>query len=103
MRSSTGRATERCVCWPATTSATLCCSSAAGPVRHLRERALEVLIDLLPRLWKPAGPPFTSLADEAAWWVSTIRGEWEKAGKPFEEALVEAAISIARGAGRDAG
>ena len=46
-----------------------CCSSAAGPAPHLRERALEVLVDLLPRLWKPAGPPFTSLADEAAWWV----------------------------------
>jgi len=64
------------------------------PGTHLRERALEVLVDLLPRLWKPAGPPFTSLADEAAWWVSTIRVEWERAGKPFEEALVDAAISI---------
>ena len=64
------------------------------PGTYLREGALEVLVDLLPRLWKPAGPPFTSLADEAAWWVSTIRVEWEKAGKPFEEALVDAAISI---------
>ena len=64
------------------------------PGTYLRERALEVLVDLLPRLWKPAGPPFTSLADEAAWWVSTIRVEWERAGKPFEEALVDAAITI---------
>ena len=45
-------------------------------------------------LWKLAGPPFTSLADEAAWWVSTIRREWENAGKPFEEALVDAAITF---------
>jgi streptomycin 6-kinase len=64
------------------------------PGTHLRERALEVLVDLLPRLWKPAGPPFTSLADEAAWWVSTIRIEWEKAGMPFEQGLVDAAIAI---------
>jgi len=64
------------------------------PGTHLRERALEVLVDLLPRLWKPAGPPFTSLADEAAWWVSTIRIDWEKAGKPFEEGLVDGAIVI---------
>jgi streptomycin 6-kinase len=56
----------------------------------LREQALEVLVDLLPRLWKPAG----SLADEAAWWLSTIRVEWERAGKPFEEALVDVAISM---------
>jgi streptomycin 6-kinase len=64
------------------------------PGTHLRERALDVLIDLLPRLWKPAGPPFTPLADEAAWWVSTIRVDWEKAGRPFEEALVDAAITF---------
>jgi streptomycin 6-kinase len=56
----------------------------AGP-----EEALRVLAGLLPRLWKPAGPPFRSLAEETAWW--TIRDEWEKTGKPFEERLVDAA------------
>ncbi len=63
------------------------------PGTPVGERALDVLIDLLPRLWRPAGAPFTSLADEAAWWASTIRGEWEEAGRPFEERLVDAAIS----------
>ncbi len=63
------------------------------PGTPLRESALDVLIDLLSRLWKPAVAPFTSLADEAAWWASTIRGEWEEAGRPFEERLVDAAIS----------
>ena len=29
------------------------------------EAALDVFAGLLPRLWKPAGPPFRSLADEA--------------------------------------
>ena len=53
------------------------------------EDALRVLVDLLPRLWKPAGPPFRSLTEETEWW--TIRDEWEKRGRPFEEALVDAA------------
>ena len=37
--------------------------SAAGA-----ETALGVLVELLPRLWKPAGPPFGSRAAEAAGW-----------------------------------
>jgi streptomycin 6-kinase len=63
------------------------------PGAPLRDGALEVFVDLLPRLWKPAGPPFRPLADEAAWWTSTMRAEWERVGKPFEESLLEAAIS----------
>jgi streptomycin 6-kinase len=51
--------------------------------------ALRVLVDLLPRLWKPTGSPFRSLAEESEWW--TIRDEWDKTGRPFEEALVDAA------------
>ena len=53
------------------------------------EDALRVLVDLLPRLWKPAGPPFRSLTEETEWW--TIRDEWERRGRPFEEELVNAA------------
>jgi streptomycin 6-kinase len=45
-------------------------------------------------LWKPAGEPFTSLAEEAAWWVGNIRTDWENAGKPIEEALIDAATSM---------
>jgi streptomycin 6-kinase len=63
------------------------------PGTPLSENALDVLIELLPRLWKRAGAPFTSLADEASWWASTIRGDWEQAGRPYEERLVDAAIS----------
>ena len=64
------------------------------PGTYLSEHPLDVLVELLPRLWKPAGAPFTSLEDEAAWWVSTMRFDWEQAGKPFEETLLDAAISI---------
>jgi streptomycin 6-kinase len=54
---------------------------------------LGVLIGLLPRLWRPAGAPFRSLAEEAGWWAGYIRREWEEAGRPFEEELVDAAVS----------
>jgi streptomycin 6-kinase len=60
--------------------------SAAGA-----EAALDVLIGLLPRLWVPAGAPFHTLANEAAWWVSYLAGEWEAAGRPFERRLLDAA------------
>jgi streptomycin 6-kinase len=37
------------------------------------DKALEVLIGLLPRLWKPAtAPPFRTLADEAAHWAAKL-------------------------------
>jgi len=38
--------------------------------------ALGVLIDLLPRLWKPAGEPFHTLTDEAQWWASYLPESW---------------------------
>ena len=57
--------------------------------------ALDVLSSLLPRLWKPAtDPPFRSLADEASWWASHLRENWEQAGRPFDERLVDAALDV---------
>jgi streptomycin 6-kinase len=61
--------------------------SAAGA-----DVALGVLAGLLPRLWIPAGEPFHTLADEAAWWVSYLPDEWEAAGRPFERRLLDAAL-----------
>jgi len=55
--------------------------------------ALEVLIGLLPRLWKPVREPFRPLADEAMWWIDYLPTEWEQAGKPFERHLLDAAIA----------
>jgi streptomycin 6-kinase len=57
------------------------------------DAGLGVLIQLLPRLWKPAGPPFRSLAEEAGWWACSIREEWDEAGRPFEKELVDAAVA----------
>jgi streptomycin 6-kinase len=54
---------------------------------------LDVLAGLLPRLWKPAtAPPFRALAEETAWWASHLRENWERAGKPYSERLVDAAL-----------
>jgi streptomycin 6-kinase len=60
------------------------------------ETALDVFVDLLPRLWKRAGPPFRPLADEAAWWVEYLPREWEGSGKQFERRLLDAALEALR-------
>lgn len=62
-----------------------------------QDAALEILISLLPRLWKRASaPPFRSLAEEAAWWESHLDESWERAGRPFEAKLVDAALEALR-------
>jgi streptomycin 6-kinase len=51
--------------------------------------ALDVLIGLLPRLWKTVDEPFHSLADEAALWADELPGEWDAGGRPFERRLLD--------------
>jgi streptomycin 6-kinase len=60
------------------------------------EAALGVLVGLLPRLWVPAGAPFTTAADEAAHWADELPATWERAGRPFERALVDRALGLLR-------
>ncbi len=55
------------------------------------DEALDVLIGLSQRLWKTAGEPFHTLADEAAWWAGYLPREWERAGRPLERSLLDAA------------
>src|SRR5262249_30882820 len=61
--------------------------SAAGA-----ETALDLFVELLPRLWKPAGAPFGTLAAEAAWWADSLEEGWERFGRPFERKLLDAAL-----------
>jgi streptomycin 6-kinase len=61
---------------------------AAGP-----DAALDVFKDLLPRLWVPTGSPFRSLAEEAAWWAEGLSQSWIRAGRPFEQRLLDAALA----------
>jgi streptomycin 6-kinase len=56
--------------------------------------ALDVMIDLLPRLWTPAAEPFMSLADEAAHWAGYLATEWETGGRPYPRLLLDAALHI---------
>ena len=55
-----------------------------------REQALNVLVELLPRLWKPAGEPFRPLADEAAWWAEYLPGQDWSAAPDLLVAALEA-------------
>jgi streptomycin 6-kinase len=54
--------------------------------------ALDVMVELLPRLWIPAGGPFRPLEDEADWWIDSLPRQWEAAGRPFERELLDAAV-----------
>src|SRR5262249_33932207 len=56
------------------------------------DAALDVLVELLPRLWKPAGPPFGSLSVEAPRWADELPREWERTSRPSRRRLLEAAI-----------
>ncbi|MEV0215210.1 aminoglycoside phosphotransferase family protein [Micromonospora sp. ALFpr18c] len=58
------------------------------------DRALDVVTGLLPRLWRPAGAPFTPLADEAAGWIDRMPRAWDRAGRPYERRLLDAALAL---------
>jgi streptomycin 6-kinase len=60
------------------------------------EAALDIFVELLPRLWKPAGAPFRPLAEEAVWWVHSLEATWERAGRPFERRLLDAGLDALR-------
>ena len=57
-----------------------------------QDDALDVIVSLLPRLWKQVGGPFRSLVDEAAWWAGYLPAKWEGSGHPFERGLLDAVL-----------
>jgi streptomycin 6-kinase len=68
------------------------CDPGIQLAEHDADEALDVLIGLLPRLWKEASEPFRPLADEAAWWIEYLPDEWERSGRAVERRLVDAAV-----------
>jgi streptomycin 6-kinase len=56
------------------------------------EGALDVFVELLPRLWRPANKPFRSLTIEAAWWAGSLVCRWDETGRQFDRRLVDAAL-----------
>lgn len=65
--------------------------SALGP-----EAALDALVDLLPRLWRPVAPdaPFTTVADEAAHWAAGMPERWARAGRPYGAELLALGLEL---------
>jgi streptomycin 6-kinase len=57
-----------------------------------QSQALDIFIDLLPRLWKPAGSPFTSLEEEALGWANGLTSKWESHGRPCDRELLDLTI-----------
>jgi streptomycin 6-kinase len=57
------------------------------------EQALEIVAEMLPHLWVPAGPPFRTLVDECAAWREQLPSLWECAGRPFEHAMLDATLA----------
>jgi streptomycin 6-kinase len=58
--------------------------------------ALDVLIEMLPRLWVPADPSIGTLADEAAWWMGDLEERHELAGRPLPRAQFDLALGVLR-------
>ena len=54
--------------------------------------ALDAFVDVAQRLWRPAGAPFTTLEDEAAWWAEYLPRVWSLAPEPFERRLFDAVM-----------
>jgi streptomycin 6-kinase len=58
------------------------------------EYALARYLELLPRLWRPPAGPFATAEHEAARWAAQLPARWERAGRPCERRLVDAAVAI---------
>ena len=68
------------------------CEPGTALAENGGERALDVLVELLPRHWVRAGEPFHTLAEEAAWWIDDLPEQWEQSGRAIERRLVDAAV-----------
>jgi streptomycin 6-kinase len=56
------------------------------------EYGLATFTELLPRLWRAPTPPFASVEHDAARWAADLPTRWERAGRPCERRLVDAAV-----------
>ena len=72
------------------------------PGHHLSRQpgqALDVFVDLIPRLGVPADAPFRALADEAEGWIESLRARRDQG--VVDEALIDAAIDALQTARHD--
>jgi streptomycin 6-kinase len=68
------------------------CEPGTALAENGGEKALDVLVELLPRHWVRAGEPFHTLAEEAAWWIDDLPEQWEQSGRAIERRLVDTAV-----------
>ena len=68
------------------------CEPGTALAENGGEKALDVLVELLPRHWVRAGEPFHTLAEEAAWWIDDLPEQWEQSGRAIERSLVDTAV-----------
>jgi len=66
-------------------------------------QAEDAIISLVRRLSVPAGAPFGTLEDEAAHWADGLPQAWERAGRPYEQELVDHAVGLLRELGPSQG
>jgi streptomycin 6-kinase len=72
------------------------CEPGTALAENGGEKALDVLVELLPRHWVRAGEPFRTLAEEAAWWIDDLPEHWEQSGRAIERRLVDTAVDALR-------
>ena len=72
------------------------CEPGTALAENGGEKALDVLVELLPRNWVRAGEPFHTLAEEAAWWIDDLPEHWEQSGRAIERRLVDTAVDALR-------
>jgi streptomycin 6-kinase len=72
------------------------CEPGTALAENGGETALDVLVELLPNHWVRAGDPFHTLAEEAAWWIDELPGQWEQSGRAIERRLVDTAVDMLR-------
>lgn len=56
------------------------------------DQALDVIIGLLPRQWREAGPPIRTLAEEAEGWAQGLPDAWERGCPAEDRTLLVAAL-----------
>lgn len=73
------------------------CEPGTLLARSEPDAALDVFVGLLPRLWRQVDAPFRPLAEEANGWIDVLPDEWERAGRPFEREVLDAALDSLAG------
>ena len=75
------------------------------PLALSGEDETAVIADVLARLPHDPGPDhhFRRLADEAGRWAEEVPERYERGGRPFERALLDAAVDVFRSVDPDAG